>query len=460
MENISFGTLGAIPEEKLEMWSSIQRDLRQQYGDKLFNSWFSKLSLLEIGTSRVLLGVPTQFIKDWIINNYFDLLLGLWQHYEQQIEAIELQVVTSKAPLQNGATAYQVSSSGGGAAFANNLDKRFTFANFVVGSPNELAYSAARAVAEAERAIPESNPLFLYGGVGLGKTHLMHSIAWHMASRSSGRKFIYLSAEKFMYQFVSALRNKSLLAFKEQFRSVDVLMIDDIQFICGKDSTQEEFFHTFNTLIDNHRQMVISCDRSPSDLDNIEDRIKSRLGWGLVADLHSTTYELRIGILESKIEQMNVRIPKDVVEFLASKVTSNVRELEGALNKVIAHLALIGQPVSLENTQSILHDLIKSSDRPVLIEDIQKKVAAHYSIRLSDMSSPRKSRNVARPRQVAMYLAKLLTPKSLAEIGKKFGNKDHTTVIHAIKKIESMCNLDQEFKREVDILAKLAQNGH
>lgn len=458
MQSGTHTELEKASKEELEVWSSIQRDLRQQYGDKLFNSWFSKISLLEVREASVFLGVPTQFIKDWIINNYFDLLLGLWQHYETRVEHIEIEVLGNKPPLQNSVTACLLSSSNGEAAFANNLDKRFTFANFVVGSPNELAYSAARAVAESDKAIPESNPLFLYGGVGLGKTHLMHSIAWHIASRSSNRKFIYLSAEKFMYQFVRALRNKNLLAFKEQFRSVDVLMIDDIQFICGKDSTQEEFFHTFNTLIDNHRQMVISCDRSPSDLDNIEDRIKSRLGWGLVADLHSTTYELRIGILESKIEQLNVSIPKDVIEFLASKVTANVRELEGALNKVIAHLALIGQPISLENTQNILQDLIKSSDKPVSIEEIQKKVAAHYSIRLADMSSARKSRNVARPRQVAMYLSKLLTPKSLSEIGKKFGNKDHTTVIHAIKKIESMCNLDQEFKREVDTLAKTTQN--
>jgi chromosomal replication initiator protein len=228
------------------------------------------------------------------------------------------------------------------------LDARFTFENFVVGPPNQLAYAAAQAVAESKTAIAESNPLFLYGSVGLGKTHLMHATAWQIKKTYPERKVIYMSAEKFMYQFVRALRNKDVISFKERFRSVDVLMIDDIQFICGKDSTQEEFFHTFNALIDNNRQMVISCDRSPSDLDNVEDRIKSRLGWGLVADVHSTTYELRIGILQSKVEQMNISIPQNVIEFLAGKITSNVRELEGALNKVVAHSTLIGREITLE----------------------------------------------------------------------------------------------------------------
>ncbi|MDR0773886.1 MAG: chromosomal replication initiator protein DnaA, partial [Rickettsia sp.] len=236
------------------------------------------------------------------------------------------------------------------------------------------------------------------------------------------------------------------------------LMIDDIQFISGKDSTQEEFFHTFNALIDNNRQMVISCDRSPSDLDNIEERIKSRLGWGLVADVHSTTYELRLGILESKLEQMNIHIPKNVVEFLASKITSNVRELEGALNKVIAHSTLVGREITLENTQNILRDLLRSNERIITIEDIQRKVADRYNIKFSDMSSPRRIRSIARPRQVAMYLSKTLTPKSLTDIGKKFGKKDHTTIMHAIKKVEELCEIDAEFREELSLLMKILQN--
>jgi chromosomal replication initiator protein len=441
-----------------EVWSDIKKDLLSQYGAKLFNSWFSKMCFLDKQDDQVILGVPNSFIKDWITNNYYDLILGLWHHYGHKDVSLEIKISNNKDVELSTLNFSMEEGLKGQSAFDTNLDKRFTFENFVVGSPNELAYSAARAVAEGNRAMPESNPLFLYGGVGLGKTHLMHSIAWHMLSHNAKRKFIYVSAEKFMYQFVRALRNKNLLSFKEQFRSVDVLMIDDIQFICGKDSTQEEFFHTFNTLIDNHRQMVISCDRSPSDLDNVEDRIKSRLGWGLVADVHSTTYELRLGILESKIEQLKVGIPKEVIEFLASKVTSNVRELEGALNKVIAHSTLTKQPVGLEQTKYILQDLLKSSDKTILIEDIQKKIAHYYRIKPADMASTCRARKVARPRQVAMYLSKLLTPKSLSEIGRKFGNKDHTTIIHAIKKIESICTSDQEFAKEVEFLTRSMQN--
>ncbi len=450
-------------EPYYKTWSDIKKDLLTQYGTKLFSSWFSKMFLLGRQDDRVILGVPNGFIKDWITNNYHDLILGLWHHYGYTDILLDIKISEN---LQNKEESDSYvnfvtnpeETSAAESAFNTNLDRRFTFDNFVVGSPNELAYSAARAIAEGSKAMPESNPLFLYGGVGLGKTHLMHSIAWHMLSHNAKRKFIYISAEKFMYQFVRALRNKNLLSFKEQFRSVDVLMIDDIQFICGKDSTQEEFFHTFNTLIDNHRQMVISCDRSPSDLDNVEDRIKSRLGWGLVADVHSTTYELRLGILESKIEQLKVSIPKDVIEFLASKVTSNVRELEGALNKVIAHSTLTKQPVSLSQTKNILQDLLKSADKAILIEDIQKKIAHHYRIKTTDMASTCRERKVARPRQIAMYLSKLLTPKSLSEIGRKFGNKDHTTIIHAIKKIEAMCSSDQEFAKEVELLARNLQN--
>ncbi|KJW00560.1 chromosomal replication initiator protein DnaA [Rickettsia parkeri str. Tate's Hell] len=392
------------------------------------------------------------------------VILQLFQHYNNTIKSIE--IITKELPgttqtvteLPTKTFADIGSSELNSENIFSTLDVRFTFDNFVVGAPNELAYAAARAVAESSGAVSESNPLFLYGGVGLGKTHLMHAIGWYIKQHNPSRKVIYMSAEKFMYQFVKALRNKQVISFKEKFRSVDVLMIDDIQFICGKDSTQEEFFHTFNTLIDNNRQMVISCDRSPSDLDNIEDRIKSRLGWGLVADVHSTTYELRLGILESKIEQMNVKIPKDVIDFLASKIVSNVRELEGALNKVIAHSNFTLKEITLENTQNILRDLLRSNERIITVEDIQKKVASRYNIKLSDMSSSRRLREVARPRQIAMYLSKALTPKSLADIGKKFGKKDHTTVMHAIKKVEELLENDIELREEINLLMKILQN--
>src|SRR3990167_9492695 len=246
-----------------------------------------------------------------------------------------------------------------------------------------------------------------------------------------------------MYQFVRALRYKDTVAFKDQFRSVDVLMIDDVQFISGKDSTQEEFFHTFNALVDQNRQIIISADKSPSDLEGMEDRLKSRLGWGLVADIHPTTYELRLGILQAKAEQMSVEVSQKVLEFLAHKISSNIRELEGALTRVVAHSTLVGRDITLETTQDVLRDLLRANDRRVTIDEIQKKVAEYYSIRISDMHSPRRARNVARPRQVAMYLAKQMPPRSLPEIGKKFGGRDHTTVIHAVKKIEELLSVEK-----------------
>ncbi|AFC73295.1 chromosomal replication initiator protein DnaA [Rickettsia montanensis] len=448
----------------VNVWSHVAQDLYNHYGETLYNRWFSKVNFIESSLNTVILCAPTNFVRDWIKSKYSMVILQLFQHYNNTIKSIE--IITKELPgttqtvieLPTKTFADIGSSELNSENIFSTLDVRFTFDNFVVGAPNELAYAAARAVAESSGAVSESNPLFLYGGVGLGKTHLMHAIGWYIKQNNPSRKVIYMSAEKFMYQFVKALRNKEVISFKEKFRSVDVLMIDDIQFICGKDSTQEEFFHTFNTLIDNNRQMVISCDRSPSDLDNIEDRIKSRLGWGLVADVHSTTYELRLGILESKIEQMNVKIPKDVIDFLASKIVSNVRELEGALNKVIAHSNFTLKEITLENTQNILRDLLRSNERIITVEDIQKKVASRYNIKLSDMSSSRRLREVARPRQIAMYLSKALTPKSLADIGKKFGKKDHTTVMHAIKKVEELLEHDIELREEINLLMKILQN--
>jgi chromosomal replication initiator protein len=300
--------------------------------------------------------------------------------------------------------------------------------------------------------------LFLYGGVGLGKTHLMHAIAWHIRKNYPARRVIYMSAEKFMYQFVRALRFKDTVSFKDQFRSVDVLMIDDVQFIGGKDTTQEEFFHTFNALVDRNRQVIISADKSPQDLDRVEERLRSRLGWGLVADLHPATYELRLGILHAKAEKIGCPVPDKVLEFLAHKISSNVRELEGALNRITAHAQLVGRTISLEMTQEVLADLLRASERRITIDEIQKKVAEHFNIRVSDMHSARRARQVARPRQVAMYLAKQLTPRSLPEIGRKFGGRDHTTVIHAVRKIEELSAYDATFKEDVELLRRLLQS--
>jgi chromosomal replication initiator protein len=286
----------------------------------------------------------------------------------------------------------------------------------------------------------------------------MHATAWHIRRTNPSRKVIYISAEKFMYEFIKSLRNKDIMSFKDKFRSVDVLMIDDIQFISGKDSTQEEFFHTFNELINNQRQVIISCDRSPSDLDDMEERIKSRLGWGLVADIHSTNYELRVGILQSKIEQMQLSFPKEVIEFLATKITSNVRELEGALNKVIAHSTLIGRKITIESTKDILKDLLRVRERVLSIDLIIKKVCEHFNVRSSDIISPKRTSNIVMPRQLAMYLAKELTDKSYLDIARAFKKRDHTTVIHAVKKIKDIYNIDYEVREDVDVLRKILEN--
>jgi chromosomal replication initiator protein len=286
----------------------------------------------------------------------------------------------------------------------------------------------------------------------------MHAIAWQIKKSHPQRKVIYMSAEKFMYQFIRALRFKDTVAFKDRFRSVDVLMIDDVQFIGGKETTQEEFFHTFNALVDNNRQVIISADKSPADLQQMEERLKSRLGWGLVADIHPTTYELRLGILQAKAEAMSVKIPKEVMEFLALKISSNIRELEGALNRIVAHVTLVGRSVTLDTTQEVLRDLLRSNDRRITVEDIQKKVCEFYNIKMSDLLSGRRQQTIARPRQVAMYFAKTLTTKSLPEIGRKFGGKDHTTVLHAVRKVQEYCTQDVEFSADVDILRRLLES--
>jgi len=346
------------------------------------------------------------------------------------------------------------------------FDRRFTFDTFVVGKPNEFAWAAARRVAESDS--PPFNPLFLYSGVGLGKTHLMHAIAWHIRERDPRRTVGYLSAEKFMFRFIRALRYHDMMGFKESLRSLDVLMIDDVQFIGDKDSTQEEFFHTFNALMDQGKQIVISADKMPAELEGIEERLKSRLGCGLVADIHPTSYELRLGILQSKLEQIRgeqihaaarrLAVPPKVLDFLAHKITTNVRELEGALRRVVAHAQLIGCEITLESTEEVLHDLLRSRERAATIDSIQKQVAQHFNIKIADMSSPRRARSVARPRQIAMYLAKQLTPRSLPEIGRKFGGRDHTTVMHAVKKVEELMQQDADFAEEVDLLRRMLES--
>jgi chromosomal replication initiator protein len=476
---------GPLVGQLSQHWARVRGRLRDEVGEAAFRSWLNPLQFDGIRDGAVKMALPTRFMRDWVMTHYADRLRTLWSGEVPGVRSVEIVVASAHsapatkfvAPVASQPTppasptephhppaldrrrpAAPVSEPDGilnGAAISAPLDPRLTFENFVTGKPNELAFAAARRVAESHN-VP-FNPLFLYGGVGLGKTHLMHAIAWEIRKRDPSRRVIYLSAEKFMYQFIRALRFKDTVAFKDQFRSVDVLMIDDVQFISGKDSTQEEFFHTFNALVDQNRQVVISADKSPSDLEGLEERLRSRLGWGLVADIHPTTYELRLGILQSKADQLGAQLPEKVLEFLAHKIASNVRELEGALNRIVAHSTLVGRSITLETTQEVLHDLLRANDRRVTIEEIQKRVAEHYTIRIADMSSARRARQVARPRQVAMYLSKMLTSRSLPDIGRKFGGRDHTTVMHAVRKIEELKAADPTLAEDIDLLSRMLE---
>ncbi|HAX91331.1 MAG TPA: chromosomal replication initiator protein DnaA [Rhodospirillaceae bacterium] len=470
------------PESVSPLWGELRARLRDHLGETAYRRWIEpvggSVSQNQNNVSFLSVSAPTRFMRDWIEAHYGDVVRMLWRQLAKDGD-VEFVVVSTllKSPAatlvaeaptsifsapavpqqysvpQNAPLNYSTMPSM--PSEEAPLDPRFTFDNFVVGKPNELAYAAARRVADTET--PTFNPLFLYGGSGLGKTHLMHAIAWQIRHNFPNRRVIYMSAEKFMYQFVRALRYKDTVSFKEQFRSVDVLMIDDVQFIGGKDTTQEEFFHTFNALVDRNRQVIVSADKSPQDLDRVEERLRSRLGWGLVADLHPANYELRLGILQAKAAKLGCAVPDKVIEFLGHKITSNVRELEGALNRIVAHSQLVGRTISLEMTQEVLADVLRVTERRITIDEIQKKVAEHFNIRVADMHSARRARAVARPRQVAMYLAKQLTPRSLPEIGRKFGGRDHTTVIHAVRKIEELSAYDNTFREDVDLLRRLLQ---
>jgi len=466
----------ALADTREAQWQRIRGKLRAEFGEGVFRSWLKPMTLCDCAGGTVTIAVPTRFMRDRVNALYGDRLRALWQ--AEDVTEVSVIVSTNRMmPAKRAAAAAAgavaepepagpvpsddrpdgFDASAPADEWVNtigaSLDQRLTFDNFVVGKPNQFAHAACRRVAEASEVA--FNPLFLYGPVGMGKTHLMHAIAWHIRQRDPSRRVLYISAETFMYQFIRAVRFRDTVAFKEQLRSVDVLMVDDVQFICGRESTQEEFFHTFNALVDQNRQIVISADKSPSDLEGLEERLRSRLGWGLVADLHPTDYELRLSILEAKADQMGFAIPKTVMEFLAHRISSSVRELEGALNRLVAHAELVGRELTVEATQDLLRDVLRANDRRVTIDDIQRRVAEHYNIRLADMSSPRRARAVARPRQIAMYLAKQLTTRSLPEIGRKFGGRDHTTVMHAVRKVDELQSNDRGLQEDIELLRRL-----
>ena len=456
------------------IWESVCEGLLKTVSKNEFNNWIQPLDFQGIEDGVANFVAPTNFIGTWVLRNYGEMIQRHFIsegtiidrvafHVDNSISrGVQKSSTSSKHEIQKSVSKVSDKSLSETQSVlpVAPLDKRFTFDSFVIGKPNELAHAASRRVAEGGPVT--FNPLFLYGGVGLGKTHLMHAIAWETQRRKPGSKVIYLSAEQFMYRFVQALRFKDMLSFKELFRSVDLLMVDDVQFIAGKDSTQDEFFHTFNALVDQNKQIIISADRAPGEIDGLEDRIKSRLQSGLVVDLHPTDYELRLGILQSKAEKHaghypEVNMTDGVLEFLAHRISTNVRVLEGALTRLFAFASLVGREVNLDMVQECLADILRASDRKVTIDEIIRKVSDHYNLRMTDILSPRRARAVARPRQVAMFLAKTLTSKSLPEIGRRFGGRDHTTVIHAVKKIEELKSIDNQIAEDVELLRRMLE---
>ncbi|UWQ74917.1 chromosomal replication initiator protein DnaA [Leisingera sp. M658] len=463
-----------------EKWGQLRNRLLKTVGQNNFTTWIEPLEFDTVDGGVAVFKVPTNFMGNYVSQNFADLILHELAMSGEPVQRLAFRVAANSparpADTAGAADAYggaqgdvavmtapaAVPTSAGGkdtleALQAAPLDPRFTFDSFVVGKPNELAHAAARRVGEGGPVT--FNPLVLYGGVGLGKTHLMHAIAWELKEKNPSLNVLYLSAEQFMYRFVQALRERKMMDFKHLFRSVDVLMVDDVQFIAGKDSTQEEFFHTFNALVDQNKQIIISADRAPGEIKDLEDRVKSRLQCGLVVDLHPTDYELRLGILQTKVEHQrktypDLSIAAGVLEFLAHRISTNVRVLEGALTRLFAFASLVGREIDMDLTQDCLADVLRASERKITVEEIQRKVSEYYNIRMSDIIGPKRLRSYARPRQVAMYLCKQLTSRSLPEIGRRFGGRDHTTVMHGVKRIEELKTTDGQIAEDVEMLRR------
>jgi len=447
-----------------DTWGELRRTLVNTVGPENFVNWIEPIEFLELCDQTAVFLVPTQFMGDWVQRNFGDTILRTLSSAGQSVTRLKFTVCEGTGasapvspPRHQPAPLLAVDLDLPGAP----LDPNFTFDRFVVGKSNDLAHAAARRVAEGDSTM--FNPLFLYGCVGLGKTHLMHAIAHELLAGSAKPKVVYLSAEQFMYRFIQAIRDKRMIDFKKLFRSVDFLMVDDVQFIAGKDSTQEEFFHTFNALVDQRKQIIISADRAPGEIRNLENRIKSRLQSGLVVDVHPTDYELRLGILQQKTERHfsqngRIAISNGVLEFLAHRITTNVRVLEGALMRLFAFGSLMRREITLDLTQECLADILREASRKVTVDEIQRKVSEHYNIRLADLIGPRRYKTVARPRQIAMYLAKQLTSRSLPEIGRRFGGRDHTTVMHSVRRVEELRNEDSQIAEDIELLQRALES--
>jgi chromosomal replication initiator protein len=479
----------AMPEISDECWTRVKGRLRAEVGEAVYGSWFARMELESVEANTARISVPTLFLKSWIQSHYAERLLTCWQSERPGVTRIDLSVRTaairsaqpfavappvsvphleksdpghfrpeSKSSANPSGPAVAVADTRGGSP----LDPRLTFESFVVGRSNTLAHAASKQVATARRGDPVMfNPLYIHAGVGLGKTHLLQAVSLKINSLGE-RKALYLTAERFMYGFASALRSQTALAFKDALRGIDVLVVDDLQFLQGKNS-QAEFSHTLNSLIDGGRQVVVAADRPPTELESLDERIRSRLAGGLVVEIGLLGEELRLEILSGRIQAARAHhpgfdVPAQVLSYIARTVTHNGRDLEGALNRLLAHSKLTGQPITMELAERELRDLVRPVElKRVRIEEIQRIVARHYNVSRSDLLSSRRTANVVRPRQIAMYLAKTLTLRSLPEIGRRFGGRDHTTVLHAVRKIEGLIGTDNSLAAEIEVLKSQLQ---
>ncbi len=426
-----------LPVDKLKIWEEIKQRAKETLGESVFNAWFCQMrSIADNNNEAFILEVPDAFFKEWVIEHYQSLISNMLKEVSGRLFNVEFRINSEllKMPDKSHLEKYQVDyqKTQGSVSSLNSL---YIFDNFVVGNSNRFAYAASLAVAESPSKT--YNPLFIYGGVGLGKTHLVQAICHFVQQKAPGQyKICYVSSEIFTNELIDAIGHRTTANFRQKYRNTDVLVIDDIQFIAGKESTQEEFFHTFNTLYDSHKQIIISSDRPPKEIPRLEERLISRFGWGLITDVQLPDYELRVAILKKKLERESTQVPDDVIEFIAQAIKNNIRELEGALIRIIAYSLLEDQPISLVLAKEILKDLIKEENKIVDIPLIQRKVAEFFNVSLVDLKADRRQKNIVTPRQVAMFLARELTNYSLPEIGKFFNGKDHTTVLYSYNKIK------------------------
>ena len=440
-------------------WQQIQSEMKNKLGLEIYESWLKKISFLEEHNNYLLLSVPTRFIRDWITSRYLDQILKIIKLYKKDIIRIEFKIIDQKVDKDLKDTTNIENTQNENVSFIkdsylqyNRIDPNKRFDNFITGSSNKLAYEASIKVTET---ISHYNPLYIYGGVGMGKTHLLNSIGFEMKKKN---KVMFISAERFMYQFVKSIKSNDMVKFKEYFRNTDILLIDDIQFISGKEAMQEEFFHTFNALLDKGSQIIVSADRAPNKLMRIQERIKSRFSGGLVVDIQKPDLELRKKIVQKKTEELNnlyadqLQVSKDIQDFISNEITGSVRELVGAVNRIVSFSRIYNKVPNLPETKVVLKDLLNISENKVTIDLIQTIVCKFFKISKNEMLSSRRSRYLVRPRQTAIYLTKILTSKSLPEIGREFSNRDHTTIIHSVKTIEKIKEKDPEM---VDNINKL-----